>query len=167
MSARIATRIAWSVCAVTLLLQAVALLLIFLGWSTPLPNGWNSWQGQAISFVGLVGAPILGGFVSSRRPENPYGWLWLGFALASTLLFCAGLCCLRVGGAARISARSSNGRYSSGGCGVDGGGLPGTFPRASVPHRTAALAPLAVRGVGSRRGRSNDSDRRSFRTQRR
>ena len=89
MSARTATRIAWSVCAAALLLQAAALLLILLGWSTPLPNGWNPWQGQAISFVGLIGAPILGGLVSSRRPDNPYGWLWLGFALASTLLFFA------------------------------------------------------------------------------
>ena len=89
MSARTATRIAWSMCAATLLLQAVALLLILLDWSTPLPNRWTPWQGQAISFVGLIGTPILGGLVSSRHPDNPYGWLWLGFALASTLLFFA------------------------------------------------------------------------------
>jgi hypothetical protein len=50
------------------------------------PRGWISWQGQAISAVGLIGAPVLGGLVASRRPENPYGWLWLGLSLGLALL---------------------------------------------------------------------------------
>jgi MFS family permease len=37
--------------------------------------------------VGGLGAPLLGGLIASQRPENPYGWLWLGigasFALAT------------------------------------------------------------------------------------
>jgi hypothetical protein len=36
--------------------------------------------------VALVGAPVLGGLVASRRPENPYGWLWLGISLGLALL---------------------------------------------------------------------------------
>jgi hypothetical protein len=36
-----------------------------------------------------MGAPILGGLIASRRPENLYGWLWLGFGLAFTLLLFA------------------------------------------------------------------------------
>jgi hypothetical protein len=36
--------------------------------------------------VGLIGAPVLGGLVASRRPENPYGWLWLGLSLGLALL---------------------------------------------------------------------------------
>jgi MFS family permease len=35
---------------------------------------------------GVLGAPILGGIVASRRPENPYGWLWLGFGLSLALV---------------------------------------------------------------------------------
>jgi hypothetical protein len=84
MSAR-ASWLAWSLCAVTLLILASSLLLIVLGWSTPLPQGRTPWRDQAVSLVGLIGAPILGGLIASRRPENPYGWLWLGFGLGLTL----------------------------------------------------------------------------------
>jgi hypothetical protein len=62
------------------------LLMVFVGWSTPLPRGWTPWRDQAVSLVGIIGAPILGGLVASRRPENPYGWLWLSFALSLTLI---------------------------------------------------------------------------------
>ena len=79
MSARTATRLAWSVCAVTLLILTLSLLLIVLGRSTPLPQGWAPWRDQAVSVLGIIGAPILGAIIASHRPENPYGWLWLGF----------------------------------------------------------------------------------------
>jgi hypothetical protein len=39
MSRRAATWLAWSVCAAALVLFTLTLLLIFLGWSTPLPKG--------------------------------------------------------------------------------------------------------------------------------
>ena len=48
-------------------------------------QGWTQWQDQAVSLVGIIGAPILGGLIASRRPENPYGWLWLGFGLGLSL----------------------------------------------------------------------------------
>ena len=83
---RAASWLAWSACTASVSLLALALLLIFLGWSTPLPPGWYTWQGQAIVAVALVGAPVLGGLVASRRPENPYGWLWLGISLGLALL---------------------------------------------------------------------------------
>jgi hypothetical protein len=89
MSRRTAAWLAWSVCTVGLLLLALSLLLILLGFSTPLPQGWIPWQGQAISTVGLIGAPVLGGLVASRRPHNPYGWLWLGLSLSLALLLFA------------------------------------------------------------------------------
>jgi hypothetical protein len=82
---RSAARLAWSLCAAVLTLLALTLLLALLGWSAPLPRGWVPWQGIAIQCVGLAGAPILGGLVASRRPANPYGWLWLGFSLGVTL----------------------------------------------------------------------------------
>ena len=39
MTDRSLTRLAWSLCALTLLVLASSLLLILLGWSTPLPQG--------------------------------------------------------------------------------------------------------------------------------
>jgi hypothetical protein len=85
MSARTAGWLAWSVCTVSLLILASSLLLIVLGWSTPPPREWTSWRDQVVSLVGIIGAPILGGLIASRRPENPYGWLWLGFGLGLAL----------------------------------------------------------------------------------
>src|SRR3712207_7223098 len=86
MSRRAASWLAWSVCAVSLLLMAFSLLLIGLGWPTPLPKGWSPWRDQALSLVSFVGAPVLGGLIVSRRPENPYGWLWLSLGLVFALL---------------------------------------------------------------------------------
>src|SRR5919107_1252255 len=76
-------RLAWALCALTLLVLAASLDLILLGLSTsqrPAP-----WGDQTISLVGAVGAPLLGGLIASRRPRNPYGWLWLVFGLGLTL----------------------------------------------------------------------------------
>jgi hypothetical protein len=44
-----------------------------------------SWRDQTVSLAGIIGAPILGGLIASRRPRNPYGWLWLGFGLGLAL----------------------------------------------------------------------------------
>ncbi|HEX2741792.1 MAG TPA: hypothetical protein VHM69_15220 [Rubrobacter sp.] len=84
-STRTASWLAWSLCGATVLILALSLLLILLGWSTPQPRGEVPWRNQAISLVGLVGAPILGGLIASRLPRNPYGWVWLGFGLGLTL----------------------------------------------------------------------------------
>ncbi|MBA3702125.1 MAG: hypothetical protein H0W79_04750 [Rubrobacteraceae bacterium] len=81
MSYRAVSWLAWSVCAVTLLVLALSMLLIALGWSTPLPGEWTPWRDQTVSLLGIIGAPILGGLIASRRPRNAYGWLWLGFGL--------------------------------------------------------------------------------------
>ena len=86
MSPRVAARLAWSVCAVSLLLMALGLLLIFARWSTPLPTGWYPWTYLANDVFGALGAPILGGLIASRRPENPYGWLWLGIGTGFALV---------------------------------------------------------------------------------
>ncbi len=85
MNIRTATWLAWSACTVVLLVLALSLLLILLGWSTPLPQGLKPWRDQVVSLVGIVGAPLLGGLIASRRPKNSYGWLWLGFGLGLAL----------------------------------------------------------------------------------
>jgi hypothetical protein len=78
-------RLAWALCAITLLVLAASLLLILLGWSAPLPEGATPWRNRAISLIGIVGAPVVGGLIASRRPRNPYGWLWLAFGAGLAL----------------------------------------------------------------------------------
>jgi hypothetical protein len=85
MTDRVLSRLAWSVCALTLLVLAASLILILLGWSAPLPEGATPWRDRVVSLIGIVGAPILGGLIASRRPRNPYGWVWLGFGLGLAL----------------------------------------------------------------------------------
>ena len=82
MSDRSLSWLAWSLCALTLLVLAASLVLIVLGWSIPLPQEVTPWRDEAVSLVGIVGAPILGGLIASRRPRNPYGWVWLGFGIS-------------------------------------------------------------------------------------
>ena len=85
MSPRLASWLAWVAYASTLTILAVELLLVLLGWAAPLPQGQTPWRDQAVSLVGIAGAPVLGGLIASRRPRNPYGWLWLGFGLGLAL----------------------------------------------------------------------------------
>ena len=85
MTDRALSRLAWSVCVVTLLVLAASLILILLGWSAPLPEGATPWRDRAIALIGVVGAPVVGGLIASRRPRNPYGWLWLAFGAGLAL----------------------------------------------------------------------------------
>ena len=85
MSDRSLSRLAWALCALTLLVLASSLILILFGSSTPLPQGAAPWRDQAVSLMGIFGAPILGGLIASRRPRNSYGWVWLGFGLGLAL----------------------------------------------------------------------------------
>lgn len=80
-------RLAWSLCALSLLLLTLSLVLIFLEGSTAEEFPW---QAQAINVVGTIGAPILGGLVASRRPKNPIGWMWLGIGMGIALSSFAG-----------------------------------------------------------------------------
>jgi cytochrome b subunit of formate dehydrogenase len=83
--------LAGSVCALSLLVLAASLLLILLGSSSPLPRGVTPWRDQAVALVGIVGAPILGGLIASRRPRNAYGWVWLAFGLGLSFQLLAGV----------------------------------------------------------------------------
>ena len=85
-----ATWLAWSLCGLSLVLLALALLLVLLGWSRPLPaDSFPQWEGHLTNVIGAIGAPILGGLIAARRPDNAYGWLWLGFGLSLALLLSA------------------------------------------------------------------------------
>lgn len=149
--------LAWSVCAASLLLMAFSLLLTVLGWPTPLPKGWDfSWPDQAVSIVGILGAPILGGLIASRRPTNSYGWLWLGFGLGFALT-----------GFAQV--------YAAYALEVEPGSLPAPRVVGTVVAGTTwvvgvafapllmlrAVAALEVRGMGDSCGGGGVTDRRS------
>ncbi len=79
--ARASAWLAGSVNVVILAVLALALFLILLGWfAAPTTEGTPWWE-QAFGVFGLVGAPMLGGLIASRRPGNPNGWLWLGYGM--------------------------------------------------------------------------------------
>jgi hypothetical protein len=85
MSRRTSAWVAWSVSIVSLSIMALGLLLIILGWSTPLLPGWTPWAYMANDILPAIGAPLLGGLIASQRPENLYGWLWLGMGMSFAL----------------------------------------------------------------------------------
>src|SRR3712207_3540294 len=85
MSYRVATWLAWLLCAVSLALVVLGLLLTVLGSSMALTFYWTKWRDQAILLVAFIGAPLLGGLIASHRPRNPYGWLWCGLGLGAAL----------------------------------------------------------------------------------
>ena len=71
MRSRTASRLAWSVCLLSLALLACALALAIL----------NGADVDAVSFpLALTVSALVGGLVASRRPENPIGWFFLGGA---------------------------------------------------------------------------------------
>ncbi len=57
-------------------------------------HGPSSFRAEGMDFVagaihldrGVRGYTGTGGVVATRRPENPYGWLWLGMGLSGALL---------------------------------------------------------------------------------
>lgn len=81
-----AALLAWSLSLGSLALLVAALVVIGRAWSAPLPEGFVSWPGQLAWALGAVGAPVLGGVVAARRPENPYGWVWLAYAAAVAVM---------------------------------------------------------------------------------
>ena len=79
MKRRTAAWIAWSVCAVSLLIMALGLLVVFFGWSEPLPTGWYPWTYLANDVLPALGAPILGGSSPRGGPRTRTGgcgWAW-------------------------------------------------------------------------------------------
>ena len=81
MRSRAASRLAWSVCGLSLALLACALALAVL-------NGADVF---AVSFsLALTVSAVVGGLVASRRPENPVGWFFLGGAVCFAFVAFAG-----------------------------------------------------------------------------
>jgi hypothetical protein len=84
------TWLAWSLCAVSLALMALSVVLIVLGRTAsfpPSPTGLTaaSWTRQLADVLGALGAPILGALIAWHRPGNRYGWFWCALGLASAV----------------------------------------------------------------------------------
>jgi hypothetical protein len=77
-SVRSTAWVAWSWCGLTLALLAATLLVLLVG-RPPASSAGSAWQRQAADLLSGVGAPLLGGLIAARRPDNRYGWLWLAF----------------------------------------------------------------------------------------
>ena len=84
--ARTAAGLAWLACGLALLLLAAGLVLLWASPNGPMAEGDRSRLDQAINLVSLLGPPLLGGLLASRRPSNPYGWLWVAYGLGWTVV---------------------------------------------------------------------------------
>jgi hypothetical protein len=73
MSKRTATWLAWSMCALSLVLTALSILLLALNLSHPNAHVFDYWG--EFTVVAIAGATV-GAVIASRRPENPIGWIF-------------------------------------------------------------------------------------------
>jgi hypothetical protein len=82
MSRRTATWLAWSLCALSLALTALSLLLLALNRSDPNTHIYEYWQ---VDTLVPVSFSIIGAIVASRLPANPVGWLFCAAACVAAV----------------------------------------------------------------------------------
>ena len=80
-STRAATRLAWSLWALSVALTALALLLLALNLSRPNTHIFDWWLGNTLVVIDVT----VGAIVASRRPGNPVGWLLLLTGVATIM----------------------------------------------------------------------------------
>jgi hypothetical protein len=79
--------LAWALCALSLALTALSLLLFILNLSYPNTHLYEPWLDNTLTAVFY---PSVGAIVASRRPENPVGWLLCLYGLGTSIgYFCA------------------------------------------------------------------------------
>jgi hypothetical protein len=72
LSGRAAARLPWSVCALSLSLTSLSLLLLAMNFSRPNTHTYDYWLENTIAALSYT--PV-GALIASRRPSNPVGWL--------------------------------------------------------------------------------------------
>jgi hypothetical protein len=78
MSARVATRLAWSLCVLSLVLTVLSVVLLALNYSHSNTHVYGFWLENTVLPISFS---IIGANIASRLPANPLGWL-----------YCAGAC---------------------------------------------------------------------------
>ncbi|HEX2742579.1 MAG TPA: hypothetical protein VHM69_19220 [Rubrobacter sp.] len=83
MSARTASRLAWSLAALAVAMFGAAVVLYVLTPSDNSPGDWFSVRAlsDALGFVAFLAFPLVGALIASRRPDNPIGWICLADGL--------------------------------------------------------------------------------------
>src|SRR5215208_4663130 len=74
--------LAWALCALSLALTALSLLLFILNLSYPNTHLYEPWLDNTLT---AVFDPSVGAIVASRRPENPVGWLLCLYGLVISI----------------------------------------------------------------------------------
>jgi len=86
MSTRAATRLAWSLCLVCVVLLVASLVLLFLSGGATMSTGtWGTANMAFILPVVILAFTLVGTLVSSRLPGNPIGWICLTIGLSFML----------------------------------------------------------------------------------
>ena len=78
MSKRTASWLAWSMCALSLALTALSLLLLYLNYSHPGVPIWEYWLENTVIPVSFS---IAGAIIAPRLPNHPLGWLFCAIGL--------------------------------------------------------------------------------------
>jgi hypothetical protein len=76
-------RVAWIICALSLALAMIDLVLVALNSSHPDVHIPEPWIGHTVSAVAFS---LVGAVVGSRRPENPIGWLFCAIGVFAAVV---------------------------------------------------------------------------------
>ena len=87
MRSRAATRLAWFLCALSLVLTALSVLLLALNYSHPMTHLYGFWPENTVIPISFS---IIGAIIASRLPANPLGWLLCAAASVSAVAHFSG-----------------------------------------------------------------------------
>src|SRR5215211_7281756 len=83
MSTHSSAWLAWSLCALSLLLSAASIVLYVATRSVQPPSNWGTGGDSAVLIVILpfVTFPLVGALIAFKRPKNPVGWICLAVGI--------------------------------------------------------------------------------------
>jgi hypothetical protein len=77
----VATRVAWSLGTVAIVVTLLAMALVVATRSVPRPDWERQWQLVLATIAWYLSFSVVGTIIAARRPANPVGWLLLGIGL--------------------------------------------------------------------------------------
>src|SRR5215212_8640490 len=82
MSAHVAMRLAWSLCALSLGMTILSVLFLALNCTHPKTHVYGFWLENTVLPISFS---IIGAVIASRLPANPLGWLFCAAARISAV----------------------------------------------------------------------------------